>query len=394
MACLIERRNRILQSVPHLATASGSIASFSTDMRSPLEELKIHFNPVQASGTPSPQNVLPITGWTSCDLWKTGKNILHKVGYSATTISSPTANRNISNRYGTTLNTINPDESVTITQSQAPDSTKYSYKNGYAVVVEDSLIFGQRYAVSFRLLNVTNNPLNASITDIKIGSPYGSTYGATETVGDKFCCNNFYYRQREMLPNQHGIEIYICGMSCTISDFMVTPIADTDTTYASFVGNQIPVSWSDTVYGGWVDAVRGEGEITWELASGRWGNIKTGNPDATTGYYEGILNFTNKIVVLHYASDYGVNTISNTIPTIYWTGAGRTPEHYYGGNANNKGKCFIYGNFDDDLVIQIAAKLADPISFSVTPITLKSLRGQNNIWSSANGDVDVRYWTH
>ena len=65
MSNLIERRDRLRESVPHLASASGSIASFSTDMRSPLEEIKIHFNPVQASGTPSPQNVLPITGWTT-----------------------------------------------------------------------------------------------------------------------------------------------------------------------------------------------------------------------------------------------------------------------------------------------------------------------------------------
>ena len=43
MAELITRRNRILQSVPHLATASGSIASFQTDMRAGLEEIKIHF---------------------------------------------------------------------------------------------------------------------------------------------------------------------------------------------------------------------------------------------------------------------------------------------------------------------------------------------------------------
>ena len=49
MACLIERRNRIKQAFPHLATASGSIASFQTDMAANLEEIKIHFNCVGVS---------------------------------------------------------------------------------------------------------------------------------------------------------------------------------------------------------------------------------------------------------------------------------------------------------------------------------------------------------
>lgn len=69
MSNLVEKRNRIRQAVPHLASASGSIASFQTDMRANLEEIKIHFNPVQSgTGTPSPTNVRPITGWTGCDI--------------------------------------------------------------------------------------------------------------------------------------------------------------------------------------------------------------------------------------------------------------------------------------------------------------------------------------
>lgn len=70
MSNLIERRDRIRQAVPHLASASGSIASFQTDMRAGLEEIKIHFNPLQSgSGTPSPTNVRPLSGWTGCNLY-------------------------------------------------------------------------------------------------------------------------------------------------------------------------------------------------------------------------------------------------------------------------------------------------------------------------------------
>ena len=62
---MINKRRRILLNEPHLATASGSIATFDTDMRSKLNECKINFLPVQSgSGDPSPTNVRPINGWT------------------------------------------------------------------------------------------------------------------------------------------------------------------------------------------------------------------------------------------------------------------------------------------------------------------------------------------
>ena len=66
---LYRRRNIILNSSPHIESASGAIASFNTDMETPLKELKAYFTPIQeGTGNPSPTNVKPISGWTGANI--------------------------------------------------------------------------------------------------------------------------------------------------------------------------------------------------------------------------------------------------------------------------------------------------------------------------------------
>lgn len=44
--------------------------------------------------------------------------------------------------------------------------------------------------------------------------------------------------------------------------------------------------------------------------------------------------------------------------------------------------------------MKVCYKLKNPIEYSLTPQTLKTLRGTNNIWSNSNGDITVQFWTH
>ena len=50
-------------------TATGNPVTFLTDLAKPLKSLVANFLPVQASGTPSPENVLPITGWDAVNVY-------------------------------------------------------------------------------------------------------------------------------------------------------------------------------------------------------------------------------------------------------------------------------------------------------------------------------------
>lgn len=57
-------------------TVSGSIASLRTPSRVPIESLKFHFLPKQASGTPSPENPIPIEGWTGLNGFSANENLI------------------------------------------------------------------------------------------------------------------------------------------------------------------------------------------------------------------------------------------------------------------------------------------------------------------------------
>ena len=58
-------------------TATGNPATFSTNLIQPLQAFEIPFMPVQSgSGTPSPDNVRPISGWPGVTVTANGKTIL------------------------------------------------------------------------------------------------------------------------------------------------------------------------------------------------------------------------------------------------------------------------------------------------------------------------------
>lgn len=65
-----------IKALPTVSTASGSIATFDTDMTENLVEVKCQIVAQQSgSGTPSPSNPRPITTYTEMDVVATGKNL-------------------------------------------------------------------------------------------------------------------------------------------------------------------------------------------------------------------------------------------------------------------------------------------------------------------------------
>lgn len=58
-------------------TVTGAIVNFTTQRSAPLKSLLVSMSPVQAAGTPSPDNPLPISGWSSLAVEQRGKNLLN-----------------------------------------------------------------------------------------------------------------------------------------------------------------------------------------------------------------------------------------------------------------------------------------------------------------------------
>ena len=69
-----------IKALPTVATAQGSVASFETDMTENLISCVSYINATQASGTPTPDNPLLITGYNSCALSVNGNSVVIALG--------------------------------------------------------------------------------------------------------------------------------------------------------------------------------------------------------------------------------------------------------------------------------------------------------------------------
>lgn len=164
------------------------------------------------------------------------------------------------------------------------------------------------------------------------------------------------------------------------------------TAYAPYTGTTKSIVFPDevgTVYGGSLDVVSGVLTVEWQMKSALWGSIVTGEPNETTGYYHGILEFSSKPVAITQNAKYGVDVFCNVCNTVMWQGAGRTPEHFYA--EGNDNKFHIYSNWDNSTEVAIAVKLATPHTIQLTPTQVNALLGDNVIWSDTNGTNTAKY---
>lgn len=220
-------------------TVSGDIASFRTPSRVPIESLKFYFLPKQeGSGDPSPTNVRPITGWTGVNWRRAGKNMAHVLW--STNGGDADAQQKLSNNYGTSIDTlkyIEPDGRVVITQTKWDNpSLARSYMNGYVAPIISSLQRNGYYDISFKVTNITSNPLNASLSDMALSDPYGNGYVNPTVIGNVVIFKNYQHRCKDTYPNRKHFELRICGMNCTISELMVTPANKSDGVFEPFCG--------------------------------------------------------------------------------------------------------------------------------------------------------------
>ena len=400
-------KKRIALNEPHLGDASGSTANFYTDMASPMKSLKVNFEAKQSgTGDPSPDNVRPITGVDQINVCRTGKNLCHIVGYSAQNINTPTAARSLTNNYGTTLSTIDfqlPDSSVVVTQTNHPNTTLYnSYTNGFFTIIEDSMILGKHYNVSFRVTDITNNPLNASLSDIIIYPPYGRG-GSPSVDGDRLIYYDFRYGQHPSVPARHGIEVRNCGMSFTLSEFMVTEVTEEDQTFEPYKGSIIPYNLSElgTQYGGYVDLIKGELTATWNKISIK--DVTVVKLDDSLTASQNFQIFPSQQAAIGFptttcpficdtfmALPQSGSSISTRVNIVVWQsavdGTLRVKTQEYCGLTADEFK----EQFGD---VQFVYQLRNPISYQLTPQQIKTFRGTNNIYSF-DGTVDVKYWLH
>ena len=257
----------------HTVGGTDNLVSFKSAARVPIDSLKVYFSPIQeGEGDPSPENVRPIRGLNEVEAYKSGKNIAQVTGYNAMNSANADIHNKLSNDYGTTISTNNfgwPDTSVTITQTTAPNNNSItSYQNGYFTVMVKNLIYGCDYDVSFKVTDIKNNLLNCSLDNINIASQGRLQYKCSEIKDNVLIFKNVkWIRYSEDPMNSHynrsGFEIRNCGMSFTLSEFMVTPVGMNDGVFEPYCGEVIPVTFP----------VIGKNKFNGEISNTNIGNI-------------------------------------------------------------------------------------------------------------------------
>ena len=382
---ILARKNFIVANQPHVEEASGAIARFNTDMAAKLKECKVHFSPVQeGTGDPSPENVRPITGWAGVEVYRTGKNLFP--------VATGTELLNCSDS-GTTKRIdivgLDPSKSYTFQATwSAPwetDGGKRIYVNGESTEM-------------IRPVTGETAPIHKTTT-VKPSSD-----GTIFITANRTALNDASYAAS--LVN------------------MQLEVGTAATPYEPYSGTTLPINWSDSagaVYGGYVDLVKGEVVET-------WGGITLNgmmNAYVSGGSYRGT-NCTDAwfdagSYSWGYSASYATMSLDDSccdafklVNKAIWGNPDLYPWHYVL-NSTNQIHCVFVNNVvgitaedtNAEAITKIKAwinnnpvavkyKLGESkyIHHSIDPITLKSLRGINNVWSNANDNIKVTYYTH
>ena len=343
-------------------TVTGNPVAFLTDLAKPLKSLVANFLPIQASGTPSPDNILPITGWTGCNVYRTGKNLLHV------------------------------NEQSMIFKSIARIEITYT-ETGCVIDVPQS-----QYS-SFVLFEIM--PITADMVGMQF--IYSSTNVFNE---DRIISCDIEGGNRTTIPNGIvrqidvgkilALRIYPTGEGTYTISEMQMEIGTSSTAYSPYTGETIPVSFPSTIFGGYVDLVTGE----------LWGTY--GIVDLSSKTWTAERNGDSKFFLSSEVADAVLITNTETIANIYCPifKTVKASEIYLDTSGENaigqvrkkfRVKANSY-NEDADAFrtamngINLVYELAEPVLIAtLSPQQINAIKGNNTIWSDANGDCSVTF---
>lgn len=353
---LMRRRNL---GSPHIATATGAVASFAGNMVAPFKECKCEFTPVQASGTPSPESPLPISGWTGANVVRCGKNLCDGAAYVARLSSGRpflVSGNEITSPYTTTL--------------------EYSGAGFFAPVKA-----GVTYTLSTDATGAN---------DYVFWGIYATKSGASDVAN---VLQSGYSLNGNITAQYDG---YVLFLKYNIDSTTVTwtyaqcELGSTATTYEPYTGNTYAVDWTDeagTVYGGYVDTVRGVlvatqvkkafSQFNWLVTVDSMFQVTVS--DADTVRASAFCECFKK------GNDY-TEFMSND-NTFYKPDSAQFLLHA-SSYADKTALLAAVGGYG------IVYTLATPIEYPLTPQLIKSLKGTNNVFSNLNGNITVQYFKH
>ena len=330
--------------------------------------VKAKWEPVQeGSGTPSPENIRPIKGRDSVKVERCGENLFDIAKVTETNILTKT-DRQITLKAGRGYNYDLFVSSVGLTTDvptnrldRLPFFPKGTYKISYNTTDPD---------VSLSIVAVAKDG-SVTVITTNIQSAFTLSYGTLISIR--------------------------CSIleEVTLSNIQITIGATAPTTYTPYTGQTNTLTLPETVYGGEVDAVTGDGKETWKLAT------LDGNSTVTT-YRENDDTDTYKGFAVYNAIA-GVDIHNNAACSHFKRGLASSQGYYPntflahedgtlyirteipGITSVETFKAYIAAQYAAGTPVQVGYKLAEPVPFTATGAqALPALAGVNTVLTDAN----------
>ena len=321
-------------------TATGNPVTFLTDLAKPLKSLVANFLPIQSSGTPSPDNIIPITGWDAVSVDHISENLWKNNETQSFT------------RY------------IKVTLSQTLPAGTYTF-----TATVESETTGTECAVGFSKGN------NNIIATVKL--PKSGRHSATFTVNDTVD-TVYMYADIDYAPS--------AGLTAKYSGILIEEGTDAPERHTA--------TFPSTIYGGYVDMVTGEVRGTWvnEEFDGSpdelWDKISGGSASAFAMYIQISGKSTS-------ADSYICDSLKNIARNETWGNY----DNWISDNQNSivtgiKAITTVtdWRAYLAEHPIHVAYKLATPVLITtLTPQQINAIKGNNTVWSDANGDCSVTF---
>ena len=364
-------------------TVTGSLIHLTDALASPVQALSVAIEPLQeGSGDPSPDNVRPITGWTGCNIYHRGKNLLNSVSGNILSYSSSYRNYTFS------------DGVVTITGNTLM---------GFKCQVKPST----QYTASF----VKSNTADQIAIRVREFSQEPTSWSSTGFITQSIDENN---RNQLYIDGTFTttatttwviVAVYRSGApseTLTISNWQlaVGNWYGIPNPYEPYSGTTYPISWqteAGTVYGGTLDAVNGTLTVTkatktfdendaWDITSGVFFINRS-----LTDFLIGDSYHLPYFICNKYEFQKYVSVSSNAKVDGVYTNAHNTfGKRIFVRDSNYS----TVDAFKASLVnspIVVCGELVNPITYTLTPQQISTIAGENNIWADVNGEITLTY---
>lgn len=309
--------------------------------------VKAKWEPMQeGAGTPSPENIRPIKGLGSVTVTRCGENLLN---FPQTT-----------------------------TWTQITKTLKFKFKAGTYYLCCGNVVHGGSSAPVIAFFNAASS----NVATISIEQ------GMKKEIKLKDCQFVILYT--------NGYDYYgSAGVTATVEDLMLVESNEIPSVYTPYTGQTNTLTLPETVYGGEVDAVTGDGKETWKLAT------LDGNLNVTT-YRENDDTDTYKGFAVYNAVA-GVDIHNNAACSHFKRGSASS-QGYYPNTflAHENGvlyirteipgitsvetfKAYIAAQYAAGTPVQVGYKLAEPVPFTATGAqALPALAGVNTVLTDAD----------